>query len=160
MLPLLEQAPRGRIVNVASRAHRVSQLDFNDLQFRQRKYKAFTVYGTSKLMNILFTRQLAQRLQGSHITTNCLHPGVVRTGFGQDYSGIFSILTRVAAPFMTSPENGAATSIYLATSPEVNTISGAYFSDCKIAKPRKWAEDDEAAQKLWDLSVHLCKDFM
>jgi NAD(P)-dependent dehydrogenase (short-subunit alcohol dehydrogenase family) len=160
LLPLINQAPQGRIVNVASRAHRVSQLDFNDLHFRQRNYKSFTVYGTSKLMNILFTRHLAQRLQDSHVTVNCLHPGVVRTGFGQDYNGIFSILTRIVAPFIMSPEKGAATSIYLATNLEINTTSGAYFSGCKITKPRKWAEDDESAQKLWDLSVDLCKDFM
>ena len=164
LLPLLQASDQGRIVNVASRAHRTAQLDLTDLHFRNRSYRPFVVYGTSKLMNILFTRHLADELKSTperaHITANCLHPGVVRTGFGQDYKSVFAVLAYLAGPLFISAKKGAETSIYLASHPDVSEISGAYFSKCKAIQPKPWAQDDQMAAQLWDISVELCKDFM
>jgi retinol dehydrogenase 12 len=161
LLPLVKAALSGRIVNVASRAHRMSALDFDDLHFRRRKYRPFVVYGTSKLLNILFTRTLAKRLkaEGSSVTANCLHPGVVRTGFGHDYKSLFSTLARLVSPFLMSPEEGAKTSIYLASSPEVSGVSGSYFAKSQEVRPKRQALDDEAAERLWTLSASLVADF-
>lgn len=162
LTPQLEAAPRGRIVNVASEAHRAARLDWDDLQWSQRRYSSFAVYGTSKLFNILFTQALARRLKdrGSQITTNSLHPGVIRTGFGKDYQGAFKLLVSLSAPFLSSPERGARTSIYLASSPEVAAVSGEYFIRCKPARPRKLGRSVENAERLWELSESLCAPYL
>jgi len=151
LLPLLLQAPAGRIVNVASDAHSfVRGMGFDDMQATQ-SYRTFREYGRSKLANILFTRSLAGRLQGSGVTVNCLHPGAVATSLGSQNDGVLSKLApRLLRPFFRTPEQGAQTSIYLCSSDEVAGVSGAYFVNCRQRRPRACARDDEAAARLWD----------
>jgi NAD(P)-dependent dehydrogenase (short-subunit alcohol dehydrogenase family) len=150
LLPALQAAPAARIVNVASDAHKfVRSMGFDDMQ-AERSYKTFREYGRSKLANILFTRSLAQRLSGQPITVNALHPGAVATSLGTQNEGFFSSwLPRLLRPFFRSPEQGAATSIYLCGSPEVASVSGAYFANCRQVQPKPWARDDAAADRLW-----------
>jgi retinol dehydrogenase 12 len=155
LLPALQSSAIGRIVNVASRAHRAGKLDMDDLEFKNRRYRAFVAYGTSKLMNILFTRAFALKYpQGPNM--NSVHPGVVRTGFGHDYPGVFSWLAKLASPIMVSASKGAATSVYLATSDEVEGVSGGYYSDCALTQPRAKGRDDALAAELWLASEALC----
>ena len=150
LLPLLQQTPRARIVNVASDAHAfVKGMGFDDMQ-ANRSYKTFREYGRSKLANILFTRRLAGLLQGQDITVNCLHPGAVATSLGtQNESIIARIVPYLLKPFFRSPLQGAQTSIYLCSSDEVATITGEYFVDSKVRKTKPWARDDAAAERLW-----------
>ena len=152
LLPALQQAPTARIVNVASDAHSfVKNMGFDDLQ-AHNGYKTFREYGRSKLANILFTRSLAVRLPET-ITVNCLHPGAVATSLGSQNDGFLSkLLPALLKPFFRSPDRGAETSIYLCQSDDVKAISGAYFANCKKTKPKPWAEDDQAAEKLWKLT--------
>jgi NAD(P)-dependent dehydrogenase (short-subunit alcohol dehydrogenase family) len=124
-------------------------MGFEDMHAEQ-SYKTFHEYGRSKLANILFTRSLAKRLDGSDITVNCLHPGAVSTSLGTNNSGLFSrLLPALLKPFFRTPDQGAETSIYLCTSEEVSAISGAYYVNCKQVDLKPWARDDDAAQKLW-----------
>jgi NAD(P)-dependent dehydrogenase (short-subunit alcohol dehydrogenase family) len=150
LLPLLQQTPGARIVNVASDAHTfVKGMGFDDMQ-ATRSYKTFREYGRSKLANILFTRRLAGLLRGQDMTVNCLHPGAVATSLGtQNESIIARILPYLLKPFFRSPLQGAQTSIYLCSSDEVATITGEYFVDSKVRKPKPWARDDAAAERLW-----------
>ncbi len=144
------RASQARIVNVASHAHTfVKAMGFDDMQ-AERSYKTFREYGRSKLANILFTRSLAGRLESRGVTVNCLHPGAVSTSLGRNNPGILSnVVPLLLKPFFRSPEQGAETSIYLCCSEEVAGVTGEYFADCKPAKPRPWARDDEAAERLW-----------
>ena len=150
LLPLLQQTSGARIVSVASGAHAfVKSMGFEDMQ-ATRSYKTFREYGRSKLANILFTRRLANMLQGHDVTVNCLHPGAVATSLGTQNGGFFSKnLPRLLKPFFRSPEQGAQTSIYLCASDAVADITGEYFVDSKIIKPKAWARDDAAADRLW-----------
>ena len=151
LLPLLLAAPAARIVNVSSDAHNfVSGMGFEDMQ-AEASYRTFREYGRSKLANILFTRRLASRLEGSGVTANCLHPGAVATSLGSQNDGRLSKLApRLLRPFFKTPEQGAQTSIYLCCSEEVAGVSGKYFVNSRPRKPRRWARDDAAAQRLWD----------
>lgn len=150
---LVKSAP-ARIVNVASRAHVRGTIAFDDLQAK-RSYSGWSAYSQSKLANILFTRELSRRLQGTGVTCNCLHPGVVSTGFGKNDSGWMRWAVKVAAPFLRTPEQGAATTIFLAQSPAVEGVTGKYFSDCKEIEPSKEARDAEVAKRLWQVSEQL-----
>jgi retinol dehydrogenase-12 len=143
-------------VNVASSAHRHQRLDFDDLMSR-REYKAMTVYGRSKLANILFTRALAKRLDGTGVTVNSLHPGVVRTSIGQN-NPLMRAIGGIVMHFRGIPvEEGAQTMIYLATSPEVEGKSGDYYVECKPSPYRTSADalDDATAERLWKVSEEL-----
>ena len=155
LLDKLKEGTPSRIINVSSGAHAfVKGFNFDDVN-SLKEYKPFKVYGYSKLANILFTKKLSQVLENENITVNCLHPGVVGTGFGQN-NGIFSkILFNLSKPFMRSSEKGAETSIYLCSSPDVSDVSGQYFYNCKIAKTTKWARSEEDADRLWNLSKEL-----
>ena len=114
------------------------------------------VYGRSKLANILFTRELARRLDGTAVTVNSLHPGAVRTGLGQNNDAPFmKLLVKLAQPFMRSPEKGAETSIWACSAPELAKVSGRYFSDRREREPNAIAQDDDAAKRLWDVSARL-----
>ncbi|MFL5352898.1 SDR family oxidoreductase [Archangium sp.] len=156
LLELLTSSGAARVVNVSSDAHRIGSLGFlDDLQAERGGYSGMTVYGNSKLANILFTRGLQRRLEGTKITTNSLHPGVVRTGFGLNSEGFFKHLVKLAAPFMLSAAGGARTSVYLASSPEVEGVSGKYFAKSRVAKESKAAQDAAAAEKLWQKSAEL-----
>ncbi len=155
LLDRLKATPGARIVSTASDAHKGAKLDFEDLQ-SARGYSGFSVYGKSKLCNILFTRELARRIKDTALTANCLHPGFVATRFGDQSGGIVSVAVRLAKPLGgISPENGAKTMIYLASSSQVADVSGQYFYKCAVAKPTKEAQDDVAAKRLWDESVKL-----
>jgi len=151
---LVESAP-ARIVNVASEAHRGATLDFDDLQ-GERSYRSWTAYGRSKLCNILFTRELAGRLAATGVTVNCLHPGFVASRFGDESGGPVPIATAIGKRlFAISPERGALTSIYLASSPEVAGTTGLYFDKCAPAQPSAAAQDDAAARRLWQESARI-----
>lgn len=158
LLDSLRVSAPSRIINVSSDAYRraFTGLDFEDLQ-SEKSYNSMLVYGRSKLANIYFTRELAQRLAGQDITVNAVHPGVVRTGFARDgdTQGAFSLLFRAAAPFMLSPEQGARTLVYLATAPDAGKTTGAYFVKRKATALSKIARDDAAARRLWRISEEL-----
>jgi NAD(P)-dependent dehydrogenase (short-subunit alcohol dehydrogenase family) len=155
LLDKLKATPGARIVSVASAAHRGGRLDLDDLQSRS-SYSGFRVYSTSKLCNILFTRALAKRLAGSGVTANCLHPGFVATRFGDQSGGILQRLVGLAKPVgAISPENGAKTILYLATSPDVALTSGEYFDKCRPATPARPAQNDDDAERLWQISARI-----
>lgn len=137
-----------RVVNTSSDAHRRAGLDFSDLQ-SARGYSGFKVYGRSKLCNIFFTRELARRLAGTGVTANCLHPGFVATRFGDQSGGALSFGVRAAKMFALSPEKGAETIVYLASSPDVAAVTGEYFYQCRVTTPTREAQDDDAARRLW-----------
>jgi NAD(P)-dependent dehydrogenase (short-subunit alcohol dehydrogenase family) len=153
-LLLPKMSAGGRIVSTASDAHKGAKLDFSDLQ-SARHYSGFAVYGRSKLCNILFTRALARRLSGTGITANCFHPGFVATRFGDQSGGALSLGIRAAKTFALTPEQGAQTMVYLASSPDVADVSGGYFVKCKAATPTREAQNDADAKRLWDLSAEL-----
>lgn len=150
---LIAAAP-ARIVNTSSEAHRRAHLDFDDLQ-SERGYRGFGVYSRSKLANILFTRELARRLEGSGVTANSLHPGFVATRFGDNNGGISSFVIGFLKRFAITPEQGAETIIYLATSDEPAATTGQYFVKCRVVTPSKQAQDDKAAKRLWEESSRL-----
>jgi retinol dehydrogenase-12 len=151
---LLASAP-ARVVNTSSSAHRRADLDFDDLQ-SARGYRGFMAYSRSKLCNILYTRELARRSAGTGVTANCLHPGFVATRFGDASGGFFSYVVRASKQvFAISSEKGAETLVYLASSPEVATISGGYFYQCQLTTPTRAAQDDAAARRLWAETARL-----
>ncbi len=156
LLDTLRAAAPSRIVNVASTAHRGAKLDFDDLQ-SENGFRSMRVYGTSKLCNILFTRELARRLAGTGVTANSLHPGTVRTGFGKDgdVSGLLAIGLKFGGLFFKSPAQRARTSIHVASAPELENVTGEYFVNRRTAKPSSAARDDEAAKRLWEISEQL-----
>lgn len=154
MGPLLA-ADKARVINVASTAHKYGVFDPDDIQ-QKNKYNIRKAYGTSKLFNILFTNELAKRLNGTSITANCLHPGVIASNFGSNSAVPVRIFWKLAAGFMKSNKEGAQTTIYLATSDEVEGVNGAYFKDSKVATPNKLARNEFAAEKLWEISEKMC----
>ncbi|MBY0279896.1 SDR family oxidoreductase [Candidatus Binatia bacterium] len=155
LLDRLRASAPARIVNVGSDAHKfVSGIDFDDVGFA-RGYKSMKVYGHSKLANLLFTTELARRLEGSGVTVNCVHPGAVATGLGKNNGRVAGLLIRMLAPFFRTPDKGAATTLHVATSPALDGISGRYFANCREVQPSAAARDRAAAQRLWELSAHL-----
>lgn len=154
LLPRLRASAPARVVNVASDAHRWGRIDLEDLG-HERSYRAMRVYGDSKLANILFTYELARRLEGTGVTANCLHPGAVATRLGQNNGRIATVLSRLLHPFFRSPEQGAATAIYLASSPAVQGVSGGYFVDSREARSSRTSQDGDLARRLWDASARL-----
>jgi NAD(P)-dependent dehydrogenase (short-subunit alcohol dehydrogenase family) len=154
LLERIKAKPGARIVCTASDAHKRAKLDFNDLTF-EKGFSGYAMYGRSKLMNILFTRELARRLEGTGVTANCLHPGFVNTRFGEASGGLMSLALKGAKKFALTPEEGAKTLVYLAASPEVAGVSGKYFHDCKAVAPTAEAQNDADARRLWDVSAQL-----
>lgn len=149
LLDLLKVSAPSRIVNVSSEAHRQARLDFEDIE-SEKSFSSLRVYGMSKLMNILFTKELTHRLTGTAVTVNCLHPGVVNTRLFDKMSPLLQSIFRI---FMISPEKGARTSVFLASDPALMNISGEYFSNCRIKQSSKESHDIKAAEKLWELSA-------
>ncbi len=139
---------------MASAAHQGARINFDDLQMRS-KYSAWRAYQQAKLANILFTRELARRVQGTGVTANALHPGYVNTQIFKVGGFQGWLLRRAADLFAISPEDGARTSVYLATSPEVENVSGTYFARRKPAASFPQSQDDETAQRLWQVSEEL-----
>jgi len=154
LLGRIRASSPARIVTVSSRAHLSAALDFDDLDCR-RGYAAMDAYARSKLANVLFTRELARRLAGSGVSANCLHPGVVRTEFGAggELGGVMGIGWYLMQPFLLSPRQGAETSIYLATSPDVEDVTGEYFDRRRVARTASPARDMAAASRLWRVSA-------
>ncbi len=152
--PRLRAAGKARIVSTASDAHKGAKLDFDDLQ-SAHGFSGFAVYGRSKLCNVLWTRELARRLEGTDVTANCLHPGFVATRFGDQSGGLLAPAVRIAKNFAISPEKGAETIVYLASSPEVEGANGGYFYKCRPATPAKEVQDDASARRLWDVTAKL-----
>lgn len=152
--PRLQAAGKARIVSTASDAHKGAKLDFDDLQ-SAHGFSGFAVYGRSKLCNVLWTRELARRLEGTDVTANCLHPGFVATRFGDQSGGLLAPAVRIAKNFAISPEKGAETIVYLASSPEVEGANGGYFYKCRPATPAKEVQDDASARRLWDVTAKL-----
>ena len=160
LLPRLRESAPARIVSVASDAHHFGAIDWHDLQSEQRYQGApilsgMRVYGTSKLLNILFNTELARRLEGSGVTANCLHPGMVATGLGTNNGVLGGAAMLLVRPFALSPARGAETTIHLCTEPELSDVSGRYFAKKQVKKPSRAARDKVAARKLWELSREL-----
>lgn len=153
LLPRLRATPGARIVSVASEAHRFGALDLGDLH--SEKYAAMRVYGKSKSANILFTRELARRYGSPQLTVNCVHPGGVATNLGAGQGPWLDLIHKLVMLFMKTPEQGAQTSIYAATSPDAAGKNGAYYSDCKPKTPAAHCCDDATAKRLWEISEQL-----
>jgi NAD(P)-dependent dehydrogenase (short-subunit alcohol dehydrogenase family) len=155
----LEASAPSRVVVVSSDYHKAAPdgLDFDDLMHR-RTFRGWKVYARSKLANVLFVRALAKRLDGTRVTVNAAHPGMVRSSFGGD-GDLGNPIQRLGwgllTPFMISPEKGARTSVYLASSPEVEGKTGDYWVRCHVGKPSRAARDDAAAERLWTVSEEL-----
>jgi retinol dehydrogenase-14 len=155
LLDRLKASAPARVVTVSSGAQSMGRIDFDDLQ-GARNYSGQRAYNQSKLANIIFTNELAHRLEGTGITANSVHPGVVRTNFGaEDQAWFFSIISRVVRPLLKTPAQGAETSIYLASSPEMNGVTGQFFANRKSKRPNNVAFDTEMTAKLWNVSAAL-----
>jgi NAD(P)-dependent dehydrogenase (short-subunit alcohol dehydrogenase family) len=155
LLDRLKQNAPARVVTVSSRAQATGRIDFADLQ-GERAYSGQRAYNQSKLANVLFTYELARRLDGSGVTANVLHPGVVRTAIGTEDPGTLQrLLVPLARLFTKSPEQGAATSIHLASAPELEQVSGRYFADSRPKRSSSRSYDDAVAARLWDVSCAL-----
>jgi retinol dehydrogenase-12 len=150
---LRDRLAGGRVVTTSSDAHKAGRLDLDDLQSQQGSHAAMRVYGTSKLCNILFTRELARRAPELH--ANCFHPGVVRTGFGKNDNGIWKLLTTAGGPFFRSPARGARSLVWLALSDEAAGLTGEYVQDEKVLQPSGQARDEILAEGLWEHSAEL-----
>ena len=157
LLDRLVAAAPSRIVNTASNAHRNGHIDFDDLQ-STRRYRAFAVYGTSKLCNILFTRELAHRLGRKGVTANSFTPGFVATRFGDQAGGLYAAGVRLAKLFAATPEKGAETLVYLAASPAAANINGAFLQNCRPGTLSAEAQDDAVAQRLWRESERIAEN--
>ena len=151
LLDLLKASAPARIINVSSEAQRRARLDLNDLQFERRKYRCIAAYGQSKLLMNAFTFELARRLAGTRVTANCLHPGVVATNIWSANPPplIGKVIIAVLKPFMLNSRQGAAVSLYLATSPEVAQVSGEYFVKSKPAKSNPLSRDPKVMAEVW-----------
>jgi NAD(P)-dependent dehydrogenase (short-subunit alcohol dehydrogenase family) len=154
LLDKLAAAGPARVITVTSDAHTAARLDLADLQL-EHGWQSWRAYANSKLANILFTRELARRLEGSAVTANCAHPGLVRTRFGRQARLPIRAAVTLARPFMLSPRRGAATIVYLATSPQVAGATGGYYVKSQRREPAPAARDDATARRLWQLSEEL-----
>lgn len=154
-LELLLKASEARIVSLSSEAHRMANLNLDNIQEKE-SYNAMRVYGNAKLCNILFTKGLVKRWGKDGITAYCLHPGVVRTGFAMNAEGgIWKLIFKLVRPFMISPSKGAETSVYCATEEGIELYSGKYFKNSKVTKPSAIAENEALADRLWQISQKM-----
>jgi NAD(P)-dependent dehydrogenase (short-subunit alcohol dehydrogenase family) len=155
LLDLLKTSAPARIVNVSSRSHYRAKIDFDNLQ-GEKHFRGMQAYGQSKLANVLFTYALARRLEGSGVTANALHPGFVATGFTRNNGPLYDVGMRLITPvFARTPERGAQTSLYLATSPEVAEVTGKYYVDSKPVRSSPISYELDTAEKLWQVSLEL-----
>jgi retinol dehydrogenase-14 len=155
LVDLLRASAPARVVTVSSGAQAAGRIDFDDLQ-GARRYSGQRAYSQSKLANILFTNELARRLQGTGVTANSVHPGVVRTNFGsEDQAGFFRIVSPLVRRFLKTPTQGAWTPIYLASSPDVEGITGRFFASCKPKAANKAVDDEGVTARLWRDSADL-----
>ncbi|XP_048736183.1 retinol dehydrogenase 13-like [Ostrea edulis] len=159
LLDKIKSSAPARIINVSSLAHeRANKFNFDDIN-SERDYNCMTAYRQSKLANVLFTRELSHRLQGTHVTANSLHPGFVQTELSRYFPQTMPVYVRALFPvtllLSKTPKEGAQTSIYCAVEESLGDVTGKYFSDCQIKEETKAAQDDEAARKLWELSEEM-----
>jgi NAD(P)-dependent dehydrogenase (short-subunit alcohol dehydrogenase family) len=159
LLPLLERG-QARVINVSSNAHRFGKPMFKDLQWENTLYSSLKAYGVAKLFNIYFTRSLAINYGPKGITSFALHPGIVNTNFGEGLGGTGKTLLWLARPFMITAEQGAITSIYLATANRIDAKSGKYFKNMKVTAPSARAIDEAGRNKLWDKSLELVQPYI
>ena len=152
--PTLVASAPARVVTVSSEAHRWGTMRFDDLM-GARRYDGWKAYAQSKLANVLFTYELARRLQGTGVTANCLHPGLVGTAFASRGPTAIRILARLARPFLRAPAKGAATSVYLASSPQVAGVTGRYFAGPRARRSSRESYDPAVATRLWQVSEQL-----
>jgi retinol dehydrogenase-12 len=156
LLPALKSASSARVVHVSSNSHAiVGKFDFTDYNWERRRFIGIPAYAHSKLAILLYNRALARRLSGTNVLSNAVHPGVIATGMGTDHPRFAKILNPLAERVFLTPEEGALTSIHVATSPRVAGHQGAYFADCRVARPSRSAEDDVAAERLYQLAESL-----
>jgi len=154
LLDTLKASAPARIVNVSSAVHKNARIDFENLQ-RERKYSGIGAYGQSKLAVVLFTYELARRLEGTQVTVNALHPGLVATNIAANNGWLFKLFTPLGRFIALSPKEGAQTSIYLASSPEVAGVTGKYFDKNKAAPLAATSYDQAIAQRLWEISIEM-----
>jgi len=154
LLPLLRNSAPARVVSTSSGAHTRGRINLDDLQ-GARKYGGWKAYAQAKLANIIFTYELSRKLSGSEVTANCFHPGLVASGFAQNNGGLIALATRLIRPFTISAPEGAKTGLYLASSPEVEQISGHYFVKEKPRRSNARSYDRAVAARLWDRSAEL-----
>lgn len=159
LMPLLLKSSRPKVINVSSEAHRAAKIDFENLAKCQNGFSSFTAYANAKLCNILFTKSLVDRYGDQGLLSFALHPGVVKTRFGNESGGIFKLMWKLAEPFMLTPAKGAATSIYLASQQISPKLNGYYFKNSKPNTPTSTARSKETRDNLWKLSEELIKPF-
>lgn len=152
LLDLLKDSVPARIINVSSDAHQAGRIPFDDLESK-KSYAGFRAYAQSKLANVLFTYELARRLNGSGVTANAVHPGLVGTGFGHNNGFLMQAAMTLLRPFSRTPEKGAETLVYLASSPQVEGVTGKYFYDKKARRTTPESYDEELARRLWEVSM-------
>ncbi len=155
LLDLLKASAPSRIVNVSSDAHNGAKVDFEDLQ-GEKEFSGWHAYGQSKLAMILFTHELAKKLDGTGVTVNSAHPGVVRTNFANN-NGLVTFGFRLMRPFFISPKSAAKRILYVATSPDLEGVTGKYFTKMHEAKSSQESYDDDSAKRLWQISEQLTK---
>lgn len=155
LLDVLKASAPARVVSVASEGHRLGRVDFDDLNSEKGSYKGVFVYSTSKLANILFANELARLLEGTGVTSNSVHPGVVNTGFAKNTPGWFNVAAKAISMFMLSAEKGAQTTLHVATAPELKDVTGKYFAKSRLKRPAGHALDAEVAKRLWAVSEEL-----
>jgi len=154
LLDVLKASTPARVVNVASSAQSSGVIDFDDLQLA-RNYRGWQAYANTKLMNVVFTYELARRLEGTRVTANCLHPGVIHTNLLRNFSSVLQTVWHATGRFFKTPEDGAETPVYLASSPEVATVTGQYFRYCKPLGTCAASYDRGVQQRLWEESERL-----
>ena len=159
LLDKLQTSRAARIINVSSLVHKWGDIDFNDLHGHKKNYDMDKAYNQSKLANILFTKELAQRLANTNITVNSMEPGMVATDFGHEYTGFKRFMNKIWQPFMRTVEQGAETILYLAASPDVAHISGDHFAKNKPARISKAGQNMQLANQLWQTSCELTMSF-
>jgi NAD(P)-dependent dehydrogenase (short-subunit alcohol dehydrogenase family) len=155
LLERLKASAPARVVTVSSAAHDGAQLDFDDLMYVRRRYRPLGAYGQAKLANAMFSCELARRLAGTRVTSNALHPGFVATSFAHNNGPLYRVGMLATRPFAISPERGAETSIYLASSPEVADVTGQYFTKCRPVASSAASRDQAAQRHLWEVSERL-----
>lgn len=152
LLDIIKKSPQGRIINVSSKGHYKGFLFFKDLN-RSKNYNGLAAYAQSKLANVVFTKMLSEKLNGTHVTVNALHPGVVKTSIGdKNNSSWIGLAWKVGKLFMITEAQGARTSIFLALDQSIANVSGKYFDNCQMREPNPYVNDPAIAQKLWDIS--------
>jgi NAD(P)-dependent dehydrogenase (short-subunit alcohol dehydrogenase family) len=154
LIDMLKASAPARVINVTSTAHSSGTIDFNDIQY-ERSYKGYRAYANTKLMNMVFTYELARRVDGTGVTANCVHPGVIHTGLLRNFSFVLNAMFNLLSVFFKKAHEGAETPIYLAASPEVGEVTGKYFKYCKPLGSSEESYDQDVQRRLWEVSATL-----